>query len=216
MFSILVPVRTRQALVLVEKLTDWELLQSLASEPLSPDILIHSSNEADKAARDFAASVALAYRTSTRKTAIAERKYEKPGLDLLVKQKKKAQKIMARNQGASMQNGSKLGLSKYQEDGSKRSTRKMTEKLANCEVTPQAVWPIAKSLTEKDGPKAQSAIRSPLGPICFPSHKANVTADCLENQFRVHDLCDCDHRQHVEVQVEALLATVDEDIPVNF
>jgi hypothetical protein len=32
MFSILDPVRTREALDPVEKLTDWELFQSLASE----------------------------------------------------------------------------------------------------------------------------------------------------------------------------------------
>jgi hypothetical protein len=29
-------------------------------------------------------------------------------------------------------------------------------------------------------------------------------------------LCDCDHRRHVEAQVEALLATAEEDISVNF
>jgi hypothetical protein len=29
-------------------------------------------------------------------------------------------------------------------------------------------------------------------------------------------LCDYDHRPHVEAQVEALLVTVSEDIPVNF
>jgi hypothetical protein len=46
--------------------------------------------------------------------------------------------------------------------------------------------------------------------------KANIITYCLENQFRAHDFCDCDHRRHVEAQVEALLATVDEDIPVNF
>jgi hypothetical protein len=59
-FSILDPVRTREALDPVEKLTDWELFQILASEVISPNIQIHSSNEADKAARDFAASIPLA------------------------------------------------------------------------------------------------------------------------------------------------------------
>jgi hypothetical protein len=59
----------RRALDPVEKLTDLELLQSLASEYMSPNtrILIHSSNEADKAARDFAASIASECRTPTRK-----------------------------------------------------------------------------------------------------------------------------------------------------
>jgi hypothetical protein len=57
----------RKALVPVEKLTDCELFQSLTSELLSPNIQIQSSNKADRAARDFAASIALEYRISTKK-----------------------------------------------------------------------------------------------------------------------------------------------------
>jgi hypothetical protein len=56
----------REALDPVEKPTEWELFQSLASEPISPNIEIHSSNEADKATRNFAASIASAYRISTK------------------------------------------------------------------------------------------------------------------------------------------------------
>jgi hypothetical protein len=53
MYSILDPDRTKEALDPVEKLTYWELFQSLASEPVNQNIQIHSSNEADKAARNF-------------------------------------------------------------------------------------------------------------------------------------------------------------------
>jgi hypothetical protein len=42
---------------------------------MAPNIQIHSSNEADKAARVFAA-LASAYRISTRETTILDRKYE--------------------------------------------------------------------------------------------------------------------------------------------
>jgi hypothetical protein len=38
---------------------------------------------------------------------------------------------------------------------------------------------IANSLTKRDGP---------LGPIFYPISKANIIADFLENQFRVHGL----------------------------
>jgi hypothetical protein len=62
MFSVLDPVRARETLDPVEKLTDWELFKSLASERISPNIQIHSSNEADKASRDFSASITSAYR----------------------------------------------------------------------------------------------------------------------------------------------------------
>jgi hypothetical protein len=57
LFSILDPVRTRENLDPVERLTQWELLKSLASEFISPDIQIHSSNEADKRARDSETSI---------------------------------------------------------------------------------------------------------------------------------------------------------------
>jgi hypothetical protein len=60
------PVRTREASDPVEKLRDWEMFQSLASELISPNIQIHSSNEADKGACDFSASVTAVYRLSTR------------------------------------------------------------------------------------------------------------------------------------------------------
>lgn len=89
--------------------------------------------------------------------------------------------------------------------------------MSNCEITPQAKWLIEKSCTKaRDGAKASFAIYSPLDPIFYALNKANIIADCLENQFTGLDLGDCDHRRHGEAQVEDLLATVDEDIPVNF
>jgi hypothetical protein len=93
MFSILHPVRTREALDPVEKLTDCELFQSLAPELISQNIKIHSSNEADKAACDFAALIASAYRISTRKTTNLNQKYEIPALDSLLKHKIKVIKL---------------------------------------------------------------------------------------------------------------------------
>jgi hypothetical protein len=77
--------------------------------------------------------------------------------------------------------------------------------LENCKVTLQAIWPIAKSFTKRGGPKAPSAIHGHLGPYFNPNDKANITADCLEDQFRAHDSYDCDHKRHVEAKVEGLL-----------
>jgi hypothetical protein len=76
----------------------------------------------------------------------------------------------------------------------------ITRTRAESTVTPQTIWPTAKSLTKRNGPKAPSAIYGPLGPILYPIDKANIIADCLETQFRAHDLCDCGHRRHVEAQ----------------
>jgi hypothetical protein len=93
MFSILDPVRKRETLDPVEKLMNWEQFQSLASELVSPNIQICPDDDVYKAACDFAASVAFAYRLSTRKTMKLDQKYEMPGLDHLLQHKRKLRKL---------------------------------------------------------------------------------------------------------------------------
>jgi hypothetical protein len=43
--------------------------------------------------------------------------------------------------------------------------------------------------------------------------KANATADCLENQFTPHDLCEENHERQVEARVQALLEAVNSAPP---
>jgi hypothetical protein len=46
-----------------------------------------------------------------------------------------------------------------------------------------------------------------LGTTYHPNEKANVIADCLENQFKSHDLCDRNHEPQMETRVQALLSS---------
>jgi hypothetical protein len=62
---------------------------------------------------------------------------------------------------------------------------------------------------EKGWTKTPAAVHKPLGITHHLNEQANVTADCLENQFTSHDLCDENHEQQVETTVQALLASVD-------
>jgi hypothetical protein len=57
-FHILDHVKIRNLSEPIEKLKNWDGFQSLASELRSPKIEINSGVEADKAAREFTASVA--------------------------------------------------------------------------------------------------------------------------------------------------------------
>jgi hypothetical protein len=61
LYHILEHVKIRNLLEPTKKFTDWEQFQSLASELISPKIEIKSGVEADKAARNFTASIASAY-----------------------------------------------------------------------------------------------------------------------------------------------------------
>jgi hypothetical protein len=92
-FHILRHARTRKLSKPTGKFTDWERFQSLASDLVSPRIQINSGVEADKAARDFAASIALAYRLSTCKVTLSDLNSDVPGLDRLIKHKQRLRKL---------------------------------------------------------------------------------------------------------------------------
>jgi hypothetical protein len=111
-----------------------------------------------------------------------------------------------------MQSGSQLGIESYQANDPETLERWET-KISNAEVTPQAIWPIAKSLLTRDGPRAPTAIRGASGLKFLPSVKANAISDCLEIQFTPHELRDENHEEQVEAKVQALLETVDKNPP---
>jgi hypothetical protein len=76
------------------KNSDWEGFQNLASELISPKIEIASEVEVDKAARDFTASIASAYRLSTSKITLLDLNNDIPGLDRLLKHKQRLRKLL--------------------------------------------------------------------------------------------------------------------------
>jgi hypothetical protein len=75
----------------------------------------------------------------------------------------------------------------------KRALERLETKISNAEVTPQSIWPIAKSLLKRNGPRAPNDIHGASGLKFLPSEKAKAIADCLEIQFTPHDLCDENH-----------------------
>jgi hypothetical protein len=95
----------------------------------------------------------------------------------------------------------------------RKALERCETKIANTEVTPQAIWPIAKSFKKRDGPKAPTAIHGPLGFTFHPLEKANAIAGCLENQFTSHKLCDENYKLRVEASVQVLIETVGNDPP---
>jgi hypothetical protein len=88
-FHILDHVKIRNFSNPIEKFTDWDRFQSLASELISPKIEIKSGVEADKTARDFSASIASEYRLSTSKITLLDLSNDLPGLDRLLRHKQR-------------------------------------------------------------------------------------------------------------------------------
>jgi hypothetical protein len=82
-------------------------------------------------------------------------------------------------------------------------------RVGNHEVAPQEIWPIARALLNRDAPKASTAIHGYSGLKFLPYDRANATADCLENRFTHHDLCDEHHERRMEAFVQDMLETED-------
>jgi hypothetical protein len=92
-FHLLDHVRTRNHSGPIEKFAHWERFQRLASELISPRIQINSEEEADKAARDFTASIASACRLSTSTLTLSDLHTELPGPEILLKHKRRLRKL---------------------------------------------------------------------------------------------------------------------------
>jgi hypothetical protein len=210
-FHILDHVKIRNLSEPIEKFTDWERFRSLASDLMSPRLEISTGVEAAKAAREFTASIASAYRLSTSKVKISEVNTNLPGLDRLLKQKQRVRKLWQETRDPAR----KIAVN-WVTNAIRRMTRRLERwetKLANTELTLPAIWPIAKSLTNRDGLRAPTAIHGLLGLKYHLADKANATADCLENQFIPQDLCDENHERRVEARVQALLEAADNNPP---
>jgi hypothetical protein len=95
----------------------------------------------------------------------------------------------------------------------RKALERRETKIANTDVTPHAIWPIAKSLMKRDEAKEPTAIHGSFGLTFRLLEKANVIAHCLENKFTPHDPCDENHKRQVEVRVRSLLEAVDNNFP---
>jgi hypothetical protein len=94
----------------------------------------------------------------------------------------------------------------------RNAIEKWETKVSHSEATRHVIWPLAKPLL-RDRPKAPTAIHSPSGLKFLPLEKANVIADCPENQFLPHDLCGENHEQQVMARVWVLSEAVDDSPP---
>jgi hypothetical protein len=93
LFHMLDHVSTRDISAPIEIHTDWERFQSLASDLTSPRTQIHTPENAEEAARKFAASIASAYWLSTHKIAILKLNKELPELERLLQLKQRLRKL---------------------------------------------------------------------------------------------------------------------------
>jgi hypothetical protein len=92
-FHLLDHIRSRNLLDPVDKFTDWEQFQILASQLISHRIQINSGEKADKLAPKFTASIALVYNLSTSKIILSGLNKDLPSLESPLKHMQNLRKL---------------------------------------------------------------------------------------------------------------------------
>jgi hypothetical protein len=144
---------------------------------VSPRIQVNSGVEADKAARDFTASIASAYRLATSKITLSDVNSDLSGLDHLLKHKQKLRKLWHETRDPAFKTAVNWVVKTIRRMTRKKELERWETRIANCETTPRALWLIAKFLLKRDGPKASTAIHGSSGITFQPLEKANAIAD---------------------------------------
>jgi hypothetical protein len=89
--------------------------------------------------RAFTTNITSAYRLSTRKITILDRKYEVPGLDLLLKHKRKLRKLWKETRDRAYKTAINWITRNIRRMVRRGALERWETKLANCEVTPQVL-----------------------------------------------------------------------------
>jgi hypothetical protein len=140
----------------VETHKDLERFRSLASELISLRIHIHTTEEAEEAASTFAAFTASAFMMSTRKPTLSDLNNELPGIDHLQQLRQRLRKLWHETRDPACKTTLNWVTKTIRRMARMKVERWKIKKINNCDVTPRAVWLLAKSLTKRDRLKAPS------------------------------------------------------------
>jgi hypothetical protein len=103
---------------------------------ISPKVEINSGVEADKAARDFTASIASARRLSTSKITLLDINNNLPGLDRLLKYKQRLRKMWQETRDPACETAVNWVTKQIRQMTRKRALERRETKIGNCEVIP--------------------------------------------------------------------------------
>jgi hypothetical protein len=116
----------------VGKFTDWERFQSLTSALVSPRVEINSCIEVDKAARDFAVSIASAFKLSNKTTGPS-------GLERLLEHKKRLRKLWQETRNPVWKTAVNWAIKIISRVVRERSLERCEVKIENCDVILQEI-----------------------------------------------------------------------------
>jgi hypothetical protein len=104
--------------------------------------------EADEAARDFTASIASAYMLATSKVTLSDINNDLLGLHYSLKHKHRLRKLWQETRDPPCNAAVNRVTKAIRRKTRKKALEQWETKVSDTEVTPQTIWPIAKSLLQ--------------------------------------------------------------------
>jgi hypothetical protein len=100
-------------------------------------------------AHDFTASIASACRLANSKITLPDLN-DLPGLDRLIQQKQRLRKLWQKNRDPACKKALNLVTKTIRSMTRRKALERWEIKIGNCEITPQGICPIAKSLMKSN------------------------------------------------------------------
>jgi hypothetical protein len=122
----------------IEKFRDWDKVQSLSSELISPKIEIKSGTEADKAARNLSFSL-LRYRLPTSKITRLDLNKNLSGLDRLLRHRQRLRKLWQETRDPACKAAVNWVSKAIRRMTRKKALERRETKIGNAEVIPQPI-----------------------------------------------------------------------------
>jgi hypothetical protein len=154
--------------------------------------------------------IASAYRLSTRILTLSDLINQLSGLDHLLHLKRRLRNWWHETRDPTCKTALNWVTKTIHRMTRRNATERWEAKTIYSEVTPHAIWPLEESVMKSDSPKAPTIIYGPSGLKFRPLEKANAIANCLENQFTPHDLCEENHERRMEARVQTSSEVVDD------
>jgi hypothetical protein len=129
--------------------------------------------------------MASAYRLSTSKITLSDLNTNQPGLASLLKHEWRLRKLWQVTQDPACKTAVNWVTKTIWQMTHRKALERWEINIGNCEVTPQALWSIAKSIMKRDGPKEPTAVHGPLGITLSPEREGQCDCGLFRKQFHI-------------------------------
>ncbi|KAJ4428059.1 hypothetical protein ANN_24073 [Periplaneta americana] len=185
---------------------DWSSYRGYISQSISANPLITTKEDIDEGIKIFENTLKAAKYASLEKEPIQSYLHQNSNLRLLRMAKQRARKRWQKTRSQIDKNVYNIMKNRVHKMALEIKVSKFEKDVADAGQS-NKIWTITKRLTKHDSYSKNQPLHGKDGPVYKSCEKAELIADCFENQFKPANECDSlvEHYRHVEETVSTFL-----------